>query len=130
MQEEKYSIKNWAKDDRPREKLLSKTPRALSDSELLSILIMTGNREKSALDLGREVLQLGKNNLSELAKMSVKELMKVKGIGEAKAITIAAALELGRRSQASGALSKSVITNSTDVAAYLQGLLKDYRQEV
>src|SRR5688572_14648025 len=130
MQEEKYPIKAWSKDDRPREKLLSKTSKALSDSELLAILIGNGTRNKSAVDLAKEVLQLGKNNLNELAKLSVKEFMKIKGIGEAKAITIAAALELGRRRQTSGLLQKTIITNSTDVAAYLQVLLKDYRQEV
>jgi DNA repair protein RadC len=130
MQEGKYSIKSWAKDDRPREKLLSKTPKALSDSELLAILIGNGTNEKSAVDVAREVLQAGKNNLNELAKLSVKELTKIKGIGEAKAIIISAALELGRRCQTTGFLSKTIITNSTDVATYLQVLLKDYRQEV
>jgi DNA repair protein RadC len=130
MQEEKYPIKTWSKDDRPREKLLSKTSKGLSDSELLAILLGNGTRNKSAVDLAKELLQLGKNNLNELAKLSVKELMKIKGIGEAKAITIAAALELGRRRQTSGLLQKTIITNSTDVASYLQVLLKDYRQEV
>lgn len=130
MQEGKYPIKQWLQDDRPREKLLSKSAKALSDSELLAILIVNGTRQKSAVDLAREVLQLGKNNLNELAKLSVKELMKIKGIGEAKAIAVAAALELGRRRQTSGLLQKTIITNSTDVATYLQILLKDYRQEV
>jgi DNA repair protein RadC len=130
MQEEKYPIKTWSKDDRPREKLLSKTSKGLSDSELLAILLGNGTRNKSAVDLAKELLQLAKNNLNELAKLSVKELMKIKGIGEAKAITIAAALELGRRRQTSGLLQKTIITNSTDVASYLQVLLKDYRQEV
>ena len=130
MQEEKYPIHQWAKDDRPREKLLSKTPKGLSNSELVAILIGNGTRQKSAVDLAKDVLMLSKNNLNELAKLSVRELMKVKGIGEAKAISIAAALELGRRRQTTGILQKTVITNSTDVAGYLQILLKDYRQEV
>lgn len=130
MQEENYPIKDWCSDDRPREKLLSKTPKGLSNSELLAILIGNGTRNKTAVDLAREMLQLAKNNLNELAKLSVKELMKIKGIGEAKSITIAAALELGRRRQTTGLLQKPVITNSTDVASYLQALLKDYRQEV
>src|ERR1043166_10336460 len=99
MQEKKYSIKQWAKDDRPREKLLSKGAENLSDSELLAILINHGNKEKSALDLAKEILQFGKNDLNQLGKLSVKELTKIKGIGEAKAITIAAALEIGRRRQ-------------------------------
>ena len=99
MQEHKYSIKQWAKDDRPREKLLLKGAENLSNSELLAILIHNGNSEKTAVDLGKEVLKLGKDNLAELGKLSVKDLMKIRGIGEAKAITIAAALELGRRRQ-------------------------------
>ena len=97
MQAQKYSIKQWAKDDRPREKLLRKTSAALSDSELLAILIGHGTREKSAVDLAREVLELGKNNLNELGKLSIKELLKIKGIGEVKALILLAALELGRR---------------------------------
>jgi DNA repair protein RadC len=130
MQEQKYSIKEWAKDDRPREKLLSKSPVALSDSELVAILINNGNRQKSAVDLAKEVLLLGKNNLNELGRLSVKDLMAIKGIGEAKAITIAAALELGRRRQAAGFLEKPQIKSSSDIARYLQTLLSDYQHEV
>jgi DNA repair protein RadC len=130
MQEQNHSIKQWAVGDRPREKLIGKSSGALSDSELLAILIMNGSREKTAVDLAREVLQLGKNNLNELGKLSINELMKVKGIGKAKAVIIAAALELGRRRHASGFLGKSVIKDSKDIAAYLQVLLKDYSKEV
>lgn len=130
MQERIYSIKEWAKDDRPREKLLSKSPMALSDTELLAILLNNGNREKSALDLAREILQLGRNNLQELGKLSVFDFMSVKGIGEAKAVMITAALELGRRRQAALALETPVITNSRDVALYLQQLFQDHRHEV
>ncbi len=130
MQEQKYSIKQWAKDDRPREKLLMHGPETLSDSELLAILIINGNKEKSAIDLAKDVLKLGKNNLPELGKLTVKELTKIKGIGEAKAISIVAALELGRRRQASASMEKSIITKSSDVATYLQTLLKDHRHEV
>jgi len=130
MQEQNYSIKQWAIGDRPREKLLQKSATALSDSELLAILIMNGSREKSAVDLAREVLQLGKNNLNELGKLSINDLIKVKGIGKAKAVIIAAALELGRRRQASIFLGKSVIKDSKDIASYLQILLKDYTKEV
>src|SRR6185436_10136217 len=99
MQEKKYSIKFWAKDDRPREKLLSKGPENLSDSELLAILISNGNKIKSAVELARDVLRLGKDNLNELGKLNVKEITRVNGIGEAKAIAIVAALEIGRRRQ-------------------------------
>ena len=130
MQEHKYSIKQWAKDDRPREKLLINGPENLSNSELLAILIHNGSKEKSAVDLAKDVLKLGKDNLNELGKLSIPDLMKIKGIGEAKAITIAAALELGRRRQASSTLNKQLVKSSADIADYLKIKLKDYRHEV
>ena len=124
------SIKNWAIDDRPREKMVNKGASSLSNSELLAILINNGSRERSALDLGKEVLKLGQDNLNELGKLSLKELQKVKGIGMAKAITIAAALELGRRRHAAVSLDKQAILSSRDVAEYLRAMLKDYSYEV
>src|SRR5260221_6707587 len=124
------SIKNWGADDRPREKLVAKGAASLSDSELLAILINNGNKERSAVDLARDVLQLSNNNLNELGKLTLKEIKQVKGIGEAKAITIAAALELGRRRHATAALSKPVIKSSNDIAQYLQTVIKDYSYEV
>ncbi|MFI5130479.1 MAG: DNA repair protein RadC [Chitinophagales bacterium] len=130
MQENKYSIKEWAKDDRPREKLLLKGAENLSNSELLAILIHNGTREKTAVDLAREILKAGKDNLNDLGKITVQELMKIKGIGQAKAITIAAALELGRRRQGSASLERALVTTSNDIAGYLQAALKDYRHEV
>jgi len=130
MQEKKYAIKHWAEDDRPREKLLRKSPAALSDSELLAILITKGYYDKNAIDLAKEVLQLGGNNLHELGKLPVKKLMKIKGIGTAKAITIAAALELGRRRQAAMIVEKPVVKGSRQIADYLQSLLRDYQYEV
>jgi DNA repair protein RadC len=130
MQENKFSIRNWALDDRPREKMLAKGAESLSNSELLAILIASGNKEKSALDLAKEILRLGKDNLSELGKIGVKELMKIKGIGPAKAITISAALELGRRRQAATTLEKAVVKESRDIARYLQARFKDYKHEV
>jgi len=130
MQENKYSIKQWAKDDRPREKLLYKGSESLSNSELLAILIHNGTKEKTAVDLAKEILKIGKDNLNELGKLSLKDLMKIKGIGEAKAITIAAALELGRRRQSSVALEKSAVGSSHEIAEYLKSRLKDYRHEV
>jgi DNA repair protein RadC len=130
MQEQKYSIKKWAKDDRPREKLLYKGALSLSDSELLAILIQNGSKEKSALELAQEVLRLGKDHLHELGKLTIKDLMTIKGIGEAKSITIMAALELGRRRSASLPLGKQMVTKSHEVADYLQSLLKDHRHEV
>ncbi len=130
MQEHKYSIKQWAKDDRPREKLLFTGAENLSNSELLAILIQNGTKERTAVDLAKAILKLGKDNLNELGKLSVKELMKIKGIGEAKAISIVAALELGRRRQAASSLEKSIVGASADIARYLQSKLKDYRREV
>src|ERR1044071_10261225 len=100
MQEHNYSIKQWAKDDRPREKLLANGAAVLSNSELIAILINHGTKERSAVELAQDILRLGKDNLNELGKLSVKDLMKIKGIGEAKAISIVAAMELGRRRQA------------------------------
>ncbi len=102
----------------------------LSHSELLAILIHNGSKEKTAVDLAKEILKLGKDNLNELGKLSVKELMKIKGIGEAKAVTIAAALELGRRRHASSPLEKPVVVTSREIAQYLKTRLKDYRHEV
>ena len=130
MQEHKYSIKQWAKDERPREKLLYKSAANLSNAELLAIMIHNGTRQKTALDLAREVLKLSKDNLGELGKLSVRDLMKIKGIGEAKAITICAALELGRRRQDTLPLEKSIIKTSGDIARFLQAKLQDLRHEV
>src|SRR5919112_5241058 len=113
----KRSIKNWAVDDRPREKLALKGAETLSNSELLAILINNGSVEKSAVDLAKELMAAVENNLQRLSKLSVKELvnLKIKGLGPAKAITIAAALELGvRRSMADN--KKEVIHSSKDIA--------------
>ena len=130
MQEGKYSIKQWSKDERPREKLRDKGASVLSNSELIAILINHGTKEKSAVELAQDVLRSGKDDLNELGKLSVKELIKVKGIGEAKAISIVAAMELGRRRQAMASREKAVISSSADVATYLQTLLRDYKHEV
>ncbi len=91
------SIKQWADDDKPREKLLNKGRSILSDTELIAILIGSGNKEESAVELAKRILAYTGNNLHELGKLSVKQLMQFKGIGKAKAVTIAAALEMGRR---------------------------------
>lgn len=118
------SIKTWAEDDRPREKLMQKGGVALSNSELLGILIGNGTKDKTAVDLAKEILKLGKDNLSELGKLSLKDLQKVKGIGMAKAVTIAAALELGRRRQGTEALEKPLFNTSKAVAQYLRSILR------
>ena len=123
-------IKNWALDDRPREKMLNKGVSALSNSELIAILINNGSKNRSALDLAKEVLQLAGDNLNELAKLTLKELQKVPGIGAAKAISISAALELGRRKHAAAILDKRVVRSSRDIAEYLRVMLKDHTYEV
>ena len=130
MQDPKFSIKKWAEDDRPREKLLRKNPSVLSDSELLAILIGNGTHQRHAVDLAKDVLRLGKNNLNELGKIPISELIKIKGIGPAKAITIAAALELGRRRHAALAIGKPIVKGSKDIANYLQAMLRDLSYEV
>ncbi len=130
MQEHKYSIKQWSKDDRPREKLLSSGAENLSNTELIAILIQKGTRQKTAIDLARELMKLGKDNLAEMGKLSVRELMKIKGIGEVKAITISAAMELGRRREAADPLEKQMVSHSGDIARFLQTKLKDHRHEV
>ncbi len=126
----KHTIKQWAKDDRPREKFLQIGAESLSNSELLAILIHNGTPKKSAVDLAKDILKLGNDNLNELGTLSIKQLTQVKGIGEAKAITIAAALELGRRRQAGSLPDKMVLTNSKSVALFLRERLKDLCREV
>lgn len=123
------TIKDWAEDDRPREKMLQKGYAALSDAELLAILIQSGTKEKSAVDLAREVLQLGSQNLSFLGKLALKDFQAIKGIGEARAITIAAALELGRRRQLSESMEQKIITSSRHAADILIPLLNDLHHE-
>lgn len=124
------SIKNWSADDRPREKLILHGMNTLSNSELIAILINTGNKESSAIDLAKEILTLGNDNLNELGKISFKDFQAIKGIGQAKAITIAAALELGRRRQSEPLLDKKVFKSSKELAEHLIPLLKDYTHEV
>lgn len=124
------SIKNWALDDRPREKLLAKGAAALSNSELLAILLNNGSKNKSAVEMAREILKIGNDNLNELGKLTLSDFKQVKGVGQAKSIIIAAALELGRRRQASPTLEKIVVRSSRDIALFLQASLKDYNYEV
>lgn len=125
----KLPITAWAEDDRPREKLLTKGRQALSDAELLAILLGTGSRDESAVSLSQRILDSVDKNLNELGKRSIAELMKFKGIGDAKAITIAAALELGRRRQSVEALERPVITCSRDVHSIMFPLLLDLPHE-
>jgi DNA repair protein RadC len=131
MSEEKLNlgIKQWAEEDRPREKLLLKGRSALSDAELIAILISSGNDEESAVDLGRRILDASQNNLLELSKLTVNDLKKFRGIGEAKALTIIAALELGKRRQRSSALEKPTIRSSAQAYDYIQASLSDLAHE-
>ncbi len=125
----KTSIKNWAEDDRPREKMLKHGAQVLSNAELLGIIINNGNKEKSAVELAQAVLRLGHDNLDELGRLTLADLQTIKGIGQAKAIGIAAALEIGRRRSASIALDRLKLTTSKQVAEYLRTLLKDEPHE-
>ncbi|WP_435414711.1 RadC family protein [Polaribacter aestuariivivens] len=126
---EKLTIKSWALDDRPREKLIAKGKTSLSDAELIAILIGSGNREESAVALSKRILKSVNGNINELAKLSVEKLMEFKGIGEAKAITIITALELGKRRQLEVALEKPKITSSKDVANLMQSIIGDLEHE-
>ncbi len=122
-------ITDWAVEDRPREKLYNKGTSSLSDAELLAILIGSGTRNRSAVDLGRELLALVENNLNSLGKLSIRELRKIKGIGSARAVTIAAALELGRRRKQAEIPDNKQIKCSRDVYDMLSPLLSDLPHE-
>lgn len=124
-----FSIKNWNEDDRPREKLLLKGRTALSDAELIAILIGSGSRNESAVSLSQRILASADNNLSELGRLSIPELMEFKGIGEAKAISIAAAMELGRRRRTGEALERKKITSSNSVFEYVQPIIGELPHE-
>lgn len=125
----KPGIKSWAVEDRPREKMISRGIASLTDGELLAILITSGNRKESAVELARRILASSGHNLHELGKLGRNELMRFEGIGEAKALTLLAALELGRRRSQSEVLVKEQITGSADVASYIRPVLGDLQHE-
>jgi len=127
----KFSIKDWAVDDQPRKKLMQRGSAALSNAELLTILINNGNAFLSANDIAKHLLMASENNLQKLASMSVKDMvnLKIKGLGEAKAIAIAASLELGIRRQ-SDPIQQKQVSSSKDVAGYLQNTLQFLQREV
>ncbi len=130
MSYQKLSIKNWAVEDRPREKLLSKGITSLSNAELIAILIGSGNRDESAVDLSKRILHDTNNNLNELGKTTIESLQKnYRGIGEAKAISIVAALELGKRRKLSDIQEKSQIKSSHDVFELMHPVLSDLPHE-
>ena len=124
-----FSIKNWSQDDRPREKLRDKGKSALSDAELVAILIGSGSRNESAVELCKRILASVNNNLSALGKLSIKQLTAFKGIGEAKAITIIAALELGRRRRGEEALQLDKIDSSQSVFELMQPIIGELSHE-
>lgn len=126
----KLNIKDWAEEDRPREKMLLKGVSALSDAELLGILIGSGNKSETAVELSQRILHSVSNNLNTLGKLEIRDLIKdFKGIGEAKAITIVAALELGKRRKLSEALVSPLITSSKDVYDIFHPILADLKHE-
>jgi len=125
----KLSIKEWAVEDRPREKMLTKGIRSLSEAELIAILIGSGNIDESAVEVSRRILASVNNNLNELGKKTINDLQKFKGIGPAKAITIAAAMELGRRRKESEPEEKLKVVTSADGAAIFKPLLSDLQHE-
>jgi DNA repair protein RadC len=123
------TIKCWAEDDRPREKMLLKGKNALSDSEIIAILLGTGSRNKSAVELAQEILKAHQNDLHQLGKSGVKELTIFKGMGEAKAVSLMAALELGRRRKEAYRIEKVKIKASEDVYQLLQHVFQDLQHE-
>jgi len=129
MKKKENTIKSWAEDDRPREKLLLKGKSALSDAELVAILIGSGNWNETAVDLAKRILKSSNDNIAELSRLTIQDLMKFKGIGEAKAVSIAAALELGRRRREQEAMRKQQITSSKDVFDIFHPMLSDISYE-
>lgn len=123
------SIKEWESEERPREKMMQKGVQALTNAELLAILIKEGTRQKSAVDLAKELLEKAHQDLNELARLGMKTMTEVKGIGPAKALTLLAALELGKRKQLEQALEKKSILSSKDAFSLLHPLLADLPHE-
>jgi DNA repair protein RadC len=119
------TIRNWAEDDRPREKLILKGRHSLSDAELLAILIGSGTRQESAVDLAKKILRLSGDNLAELAKLTIADLVKVKGIGQARAVSILATMELGRRRNESEVLVREKIKSSCDAYEIFRSTIGD-----
>ena len=126
---ESLSIKAWAEGDRPREKLILNGRHTLSDAELIAILIRTGAKNITAVDVAKQILYHCNNNLSELSRLNVKDLARFKGIGTVKAVSVVAALELGRRRRESEAIKKEIISSSTDIVELVQPQLADLPHE-
>ena len=125
MESERLTIAHWSEDDQPREKLRDKGPQALSDAELLAILIGSGTPGVSAVDLMQQILRDCHNNLNTLGKMTIRELMEYKGVGEAKAITILAACELGKRRQMERPEERPDLGTATRIYNYMHPVMQD-----
>lgn len=126
---EDSNLKAWAEADRPREKLMNQGRNALSDSELLAILIRSGTKKETAVELSRRILNSVSNDLMQLSRLSISDFMKFKGMGEVKAITVMAALELGRRRRSAEAVQLVKVTSSKTVADLFIPLLSDLNHE-
>ncbi len=124
-----FPIRHWAEDDRPREKLLSKGKAALNDAELIAILIGSGSRNETAVDLAKRMLLRVNDNLNALGKLSIAQLTTFKGIGQAKAVTIVAAMELGRRRRESAAVELTKISSSETVFELMQPVIGELSHE-
>jgi DNA repair protein RadC len=122
-------LKEWDKDDRPREKMMSKGSAALSNAELIAILLQSGTRNQTVLDLARQVLLLANNNLAELGKIDLRQLQRIKGIGVVKGITLLSALELGRRRAITHMEERPAIYNAADVQNIMEPILSDLPHE-
>jgi DNA repair protein RadC len=129
MDENRLGIKSWAEEDRPREKLLEKGRQVLTEAELIAILIGSGSRDETAVELSKRILASVGNNLNDLGKLNVKDLTRFKGIGEAKAISIMAAMELGRRRKGAEIFKRDKISSSKDVYEIMRSVLTDLPHE-
>jgi DNA repair protein RadC len=129
IEQEAFPITNWAEDDKPREKLMLKGKSVLSDAELIAILIGSGSRNESAVDLSKRILASTDHNLNTLGKLSIAQLMNFKGIGEAKAISIIAAMELGRRRRNEDVIELKKITSSKAVFEVMQPIIGELPHE-
>ncbi|MBN1111467.1 MAG: DNA repair protein RadC [Bacteroidales bacterium] len=126
---ESKSIKNWATEDRPREKLLEKGVNSLTNSELLAILIRSGTLKESAIDIAKKIMSLANNNLNNLGKLTVKDFTTIKGVGPTKAITLISALELGRRRKSETTEQRQLIQGSQTVFNIFSPILSDIPHE-
>jgi len=127
---QRKTIREWSADDRPREKFIAQGAQSLSNAELIAILIQHGTRNRTALELARDIMQIAADNVDELGKLKLSDLKKIKGIGSTKAITLLSAIELGRRRFSAHRMERISIRSSHEIAMYLKTTLRDYSHEV